>query len=97
MAFKLDVLAVLKLVGIAMNVVEQFKTPGKDKQTKVIEAVQHNLADIEEAVGVDFVNDPELNNLLMSYIDARVALLRGIEAAKKLKGAGDPVPVPPVV
>lgn len=90
--FKLDVLSVLKLVGIAMNIVQAFKIPGKDKQTKVIEAVQNNLSDIEEAVGIDFVNDPALNDLMKAYIDARVALMNGIEKAKQLKGTGVTVP-----
>jgi len=85
---KLDITRLVQLIGIGMSAVQKIKdAKGKDKEKAVIELVQEKTPEIEEAVGLDFVNDAALNGLLANYIAARVALANGIANAKALKPA----------
>lgn len=83
---KIDLMGVMQLVGIAMTAVQKIKAAtGKDKEAAVIDTVQELLPSLEGVVGLDFVNDAALHDLLASYIAARKALAAGILAARALK------------
>lgn len=69
-------MSVPNIIGFTMQTVEAVKgaKSGKEKEAAVITAVKEGLPVVEGVAGKDLVNDPALDQLLKSYISARVAL-----------------------
>lgn len=74
-------LALPQLIGVAVQLVEQFKgTTGQEKSGLVVSQLPNLAAGIDGA-GVLEVVDPVVRVLLHDYISARVALMNGISDA----------------
>lgn len=87
----------LKLPTIISGVtalVEHFALPGKDKETKVLEALPTAVALTEYSIGRDLLNDPEVLAAAKAFIAAEVALKNII--TKKSAPEGVILPPPPV-
>lgn len=85
-------IALPQLIGTGMQIVEKMKGPktGAEKEKAVMESIPLAVAGVEGAMDVDFVNDEALQALLQNYIVARVALMNGVENARRLKASPPP-------
>jgi hypothetical protein len=69
------ILQVPQLIGIAMVAVEKIKgAKGPEKERAVIETIHESLPEVEKTLGANVIDDAAFDQLLSTYIQARVAL-----------------------
>lgn len=90
----INVVKVLKAVGVVTDLVEKLRGPGNGPQKfqDYMEAVPEVMEAVEEGIDRDILNDAAVMQAHEQMIAAIFAFKKAVEAAKKLKGTGKALP-----